>query len=232
MNCKQVVKELKSLANSRDVAGMAKFGINPAFVLGIRIPSLKAIARRIGKDHGLALELWETGIHEARVLAALIDDPGQVTEEQMESWAMDFDTWDVCDQCCGKLFDKTPFVYKKIDEWTQRDEEFVKRAGFVLMTQLAVHDKKADDKLFIDFFPIIKRESHDDRHMVKKAVNWAIRQIGKRNIRLNKKAVKLAEEVYSMDFKAARWIATDALRELNDEKILKRLMDKEAKLKK
>ena len=144
----------------------------------------------------------------------------------METWVKDFDSWDVCDQVCSNLFDKTPFAYRKAIEWSKREEEFVKRAGFVLMATLSVHDKKADNKKFEQFFPIIKRESNDNRNFVKKAVNWALRQIGKRNLSLNKKAIKTAKEIQKMDSKSARWIASDALRELTSEKIQKRLKSK------
>jgi 3-methyladenine DNA glycosylase AlkD len=138
----------------------------------------------------------------------------------------DFDSWDVCDQVCSNLFDKTEFALKKASEWSGRKEEFVKRAGFVLMAALAVHDKDADGKTFLNFLSIIKREATDERNFVKKAVNWALRQIGKRNIKLNKAAIKTTEEIRKIDSKAARWIATDALRELTSVAVLKRLTDR------
>lgn len=159
----------------------------------------------------------------------MIGQPDEVTEKQMEQWVGDFDSWDVCDGVCMNLFEKLPFVYNKAVEWSSRDEEFVKRAGFVLMARLAVSDKEADDKKFITFFPYIKKESADSRNYVRKAVNWALRQIGKRNITLNKLAIKAGEEIYSIDSKSARWIASDALRELKNEKIQKRLIDREKK---
>ncbi|HEY4823209.1 MAG TPA: DNA alkylation repair protein, partial [Candidatus Bathyarchaeia archaeon] len=160
---------------------------------------------------------------EARILAGFVDDPKMVTEGQMESWAKDFDSWDVCDQVCSSLFDKTPFAHRKAVDWSGKKEEFVKRAGFVLMAALAVHDKKAGDDMFVRFLPIIKRESNDDRNFVKKAVNWALRQIGKRNLTLNSMAVRTAKEIQNLDSKAARWVASDALRELTDENVLERL---------
>lgn len=209
-----VIKQLKSHSNPKNVEGMAKFGINPRNTLGIPIPVLRKIGKEIGKNHLLAQQLWSSGIHEARLLAGFVDEPTLVTGRQMDSWVKDFDSWDVCDQVCSNLFDRTPFAYKKAFEWSKRKEEFVKRAGFVLMACLAVHDKKADDKKLIKFLPVIKRESADERNFVRKAVNWALRQIGKRNKNLRKEAIKTANEIINLDSKSARWIASDALREL------------------
>ncbi len=219
----KVLGELKSLINPEAVAGMARFGINPGNTYGVSIPSLRKIAREVGTNHVLAQRLWSSGIHEARILASMIDIPENVTEEQMENWVKDFDSWDVCDQCCSNLFDKTEFACQKAVEWSKREEEFVKRAGFVLMAVLAVHDKKARDEEFLKFLPIIKRESTDDRNFVKKAVNWALRQIGKRNLDLNKKAIETAKEIQKMESKSSKWIASDAIRELTGEEIQKRL---------
>jgi len=181
------------------------------------------MAKEIGMNHNLANRLWGSKIHEARILASLISNPEMVTEEQIEKWAKDFDSWDVCDLCCGNLFDKTKYAYKKAVEWSSRDEEFVKRAGFVLMATLAVHDKKAQDEDFLKFFPLMIREATDRRNFVKKAVNWALRQIGKRNLNLNKKAIKTAKEIKIIESKSARWIASDAIRELESESVQKRL---------
>ncbi len=223
MHYKEILQQLKSLSNPEAIAGMARFGINPNNTYGVSIPALRKIARETGKDHILAQQLWQSGIHEARILAGMIDEPGKVTEEQMERWAEDFDSWDICDQVCSNLFDKTDFAYQKAHEWSYRKEEFVKRAGFVLMATLAVHDKNAGDEKFLEFLPVIKREAIDDRNFVKKAVNWALRQIGKRNLNLNRAAIGIAKEIQGIDSKAARWIASDALRELSDEKTRKRL---------
>ncbi len=214
MTYSEIITELKSLANPDNVAGMARFGISPRGTLGVSIPALRKMAKRVGKNHDLALKLWESRIHEARLLAGFIDDPAMVTEAQMEAWAKDFDSWDVVDQVCSNLFDRTSFAYQKAMEWSGREEEFVKRAGFVLMAALAVHDKKAADETFLRFLPVIKRESDDDRNFVKKAVNWALRQIGKRNPRLLKAAMATAREIQKIDSRAARWIAADTLREL------------------
>jgi len=202
---------------------MARFGINPENTYGVSVPDLRKMAKEISTDHALAEQLWASGIHEARILASMIDEPEMVTEARMESWVKDFDSWDVCDQCCSNLFDKTKFAYRKAAEWSKREEEFVKRAGFTLMATLAVHDKKAADEEFLKFLPVIKRESTDNRNFVKKAVNWALRQIGKRNLNLNKVAIKAAEEIQQIDSKSARWIAADAIRELTGEAVQKKL---------
>jgi 3-methyladenine DNA glycosylase AlkD len=217
MQYDEIIKQLKSLSDPEAVAGMARFGIKSEKTLGVSIPNLRKIAKKTGKNHPLALQLWDSGIHEARILAGMVDDPEMVTEEQMESWIKDFDSWDVCDQCCLNLLDKTEFAYQKAIEWSERSEEFVKRTGFVLMAQFAVHDKKASDEDFMQFFPIIKREATDKRNFVKKAVNWALRQIGKRNLNLNDKAIEIAKEIQQLDSKSAKWIASDALLELTSE---------------
>ncbi len=223
MRAEEVLERLKSLADPEAVAGMARFGINPENTYGISIPTLRKIGKEIGRDHALAQQLWSSGVHEARILAALIDDPRKVTEDQMERWVSDFDSWDVCDQCCSNLFDRTDLAHRKAAEWSAREEEFVKRAGFALMASLAVHDKKSADEQFLSFLPLIRRESVDDRNFVKKAVNWALRQIGKRNRDLNRAAIDTAKRIQEIDSKAARWIASDALRELTSEKVQRRL---------
>ncbi len=219
----EIVKELKSVANPEAIQGMARFGINPENTLGVSIPVLRDLAKRTGRDHSLAQELWDSSIHEARILAALIDDPAEVTEQQMESWVKELDSWDICDQVCSNLFDRTAFAFQKAAEWSKREEEFVKRAGFVLMAALSVHDKKAENEQFSSFFPLLKAAATDDRNYVKKAVNWALRQMGKRNPALNRKAIEMAEEIQKMNSKAARWIASDAIRELKSEAVQKKL---------
>ncbi len=201
MQYEEILKQLKSLSNPENVAGMVRFGINPNNTYGVSIPALRKIARETGRYHTLAGELWSSGIHEARILACLIDVPKLVSEAQMEKWVVDFDSWDVCDQCCNNLFGKTGFAYQKALEWSSRNEEFVKRAGFVLMATLAVHDKMAGDEEFLKFLPLIKREAADDRNFVRKAVNWALRQIGKRNLNLNRAAVETAKELHKIDSK-------------------------------
>lgn len=210
----QVLEKLRQHADPQVVQGQSRFGSRPAHPLGIKIPVLRTIAKEIGCNHALALELWASGIHEARILAAMVDEPQYVSREQMEAWVRDFDTWDVCDQVCGGLFDKTPYAYQKAIEWCHREEEFVRRAGFVLTAYLAVHDKRASDKMFSPFFPLIKQYATDERNFVKKAVNWALRQIGKRNAQLLTQAIACGEEIQQVNSRAARWIASDALREL------------------
>lgn len=221
-----VIEKLKSYSVPENKAGMAKFGIETKYALGVSIPNIRKTAKQIGKDHTFALELWKTKVHEVRMVACLVADPKRVTEKQMEEWVKEFNSWDVCDHCCMNLFDKTVFAYEKAVEWAGRDEEFVKRAGYVLMASLALHDKKADDAKFEKFLPIIKKGSNDDRNFVKKAVNWALRQIGKRNLNLNKLAIKTANDIKKLDSKSAKWIASDALRELQSEAIKERLKKK------
>jgi len=215
MTYSQIIQKLKKNRNQRNIDGMARFGIRGKNILGIPKPVLDRMARSIGKDHPLALRLWDSGIHEARILAALVDVPAEVTVSQMEKWAGDFDTWDICDQVCSHLFDRTAYAHGKTLQWSKRKREFEKRAGFVLMAALSVHDKKAKDKVFLTYLPILRRESWDDRNFVKKAVNWALRQIGKRNPRLKRAAMAEAKRIQKLGTPSARWIAADALRELS-----------------
>ena len=202
---------------------MARFGIAVDKAFGVSKPKLRKMAKEIGKDHKLALKLRNAGYLESRILASLIDEPEKVTPKQMDRWAGDFDSWDVCDQCCLNLFDKTPYAYDKIKEWSSSKKEFVKRAAFALLAVMAVHDKTAGDGIFIKFFPLIKRASTDERNFVRKAVSWALRSIGKRNESLRKKALKLSGEIYKTDSKTAKWIASDAIRELESRSIIKRI---------
>jgi 3-methyladenine DNA glycosylase AlkD len=223
MTSKEVILHLKKSSNPKDREGMARFGINPKYALGVRVPVLRDLAKKIGKNHNLAKELWNSKIHEARILAGMIDDSKELSEKQMEEWVKEFNSWDLCDQCCMNLFDKNILAWKKAVEWAAIKEEFIRRAGFALMACLAVHDKEAKDRDFIKFFPVIKKYSVDDRNFVKKAVNWALRQIGKRNVNLNKKAIQLAKEIYSAKWatKSAKWIASDAIKELSNKKFNK-----------
>jgi 3-methyladenine DNA glycosylase AlkD len=223
LEVKQVVDRLKSLGDPKAVEGMARFGIQSSNSFGVSVPKLRTLAREVGRDHLLAVKLWETGLHDARLLATMVDDPEEVTVDQMDKWVRDFDSWDVVDGSCGNLFDKTPFAVSKAKEWCKRDEEFVKRAGFVLMAELAVHDKEAKDKVFLDFLPLIIGGASDKRNFVKRAVNWSLRQIGKRNLRLNKAAISTALKIQKMESGAAKWVASDALRELKSPQVLKRL---------
>jgi len=221
-----VLKKLKSLGDPAAVAGMARFGINPENTYGVSVPALRRMAKEIGRDHILAQRLWASGIHEARLLAGLVDDPATVNEAQMEAWAKDFDSWDVVDGSCSNLFEKTPFAYQKAVAWAGRQEEYVKRAGFVLMACLAVGTKKADDKTLETFLSYIEREADDTRNFVKKAVNWALRQIGKHSPALNRKAIATARQIAQQDSPGARWIAADALRELTSPAVQARLRAK------
>ncbi len=223
MDINSLLKKLQSLSNPENIEGMARFGINPKKTFGIRKPVIREIARKIPKDHKLALELWETGYLETRIIASLIDIPEKVTKAQMDRWVKDFDSWDICDQCSINLFHKTPFAYDMVFKWGKAQDEYVKRAAFSLIAVLGVHDKKADDEKFIKFFPLIKKASTDGRNFVKKAVNWALRQIGKRNMNLNKEALKLAREIIKTGSKSAKWIAADAIKELENEKIRSRI---------
>lgn len=223
MKHENILKKLKALSNPKAVEGMARFGISAVNTYGVSVPNLRKMAKEIGRDHSLAQQLWDSGIHEARILASMIDELNQVTKKQMDAWIRDFDSWDVCDQCCMNLFDKTPMAWEKAIEWTNREKEFEKRAGFALMACLAWHDKESLDKKFLVFLPAIKREADDDRNYVKKAVNWALRNIGKRNLNLNKKAIETAKEIQKMDSRSAKWIASDAIRELMSEAVQERL---------
>ncbi len=232
MTVTEIIKKLESLGRPENVAGMARFGIVTTKAFGISAPELKGFAREVKKEaedrHALALELWETGIYDARVIAFLIDDPKEATKKQMDAWARGFDNWATVDGTCGYLFCRTPFAYEKAVEWSGKKPEFIKRAGFSLMAYLAVHDKKADDEKLAAFLPVIEKNSDDERNFVKKAVNWALRQIGKRNLSLNKLAIETAERIKLQNTKAARWIAADALRELTSDTIRERLRKKSA----
>ena len=226
MNSEEIINKLKTMSNPKNVEGMARYGINPKNNLGISIYKLRPLAKEIGKNHELSLKLWNSGIHDARLLAVFLDDPSDVTEEQMDSWAKDFDSWDVCDQACTSLFDLTPHAWKKVFEWAERDEEFVKRGAFSIIAGLAVHDKEASDEKFEQFASIIIKHANDERNYVKKAVNWALRNIGKRNLMLNKKMIELSREIKKINSKSARWIANDAIRELTSEKVKQKLKKK------
>jgi 3-methyladenine DNA glycosylase AlkD len=222
-DAREVLAELQRHANAKNVAGMARFGINPEGTLGVSIPILRATARRIGKNHGLAQQLWRSGIHEARILASMIDDPVAVTAAQMDAWARAFDSWDVCDQVCGNLFDKTRFARRKAVVWAAKKPEYVRRAGYTLMACLAWHDKEAPDSLFAGYLGIIEEGADDERNFVKKAVNWALRNIGKRNLALHKAALASARRIARQESRTARWIAADAIRELSNPKIIARI---------
>jgi len=223
MTSNKMVQKLLKMKNPANIRGMERFGINPKNALGINIPELRKLAKNSGKNHGLAQKLWNSELHEARILASMVEVPDLVSEQQMEEWVKTFDSWDLCDQVCLNLFDKTVFSYKKAMEWSSRKEEFVKRAGFVLMAVLSVHDKKAPDSRFIDFLGAIRHESYDSRNFVKKAINWALRQIGKRNLKLNRESIKTAQEILANGNKSALWIASNALREIKSKEVQDRV---------
>jgi 3-methyladenine DNA glycosylase AlkD len=205
---------LRSMESPQNREGMGRFGINVDNALGIKVTDLRKLARKIRHDHDLAGELWETGIHEGRILASMIDIPEDVTESQMDRWANDLDSWDLVDQCCNNLFRKTSYAHGKAVEWSRREEEFIRRAGYTLMAVLAVHDKESPDIVFEGYLSLVEKGSDDDRNFVKKSVNWALRQIGKRNEVLRRKALESAERILEKGSKSARWIARDAMREL------------------
>ncbi len=232
----RLLADLRALGSERDRAGMARYGINVADAYGVSIYELRKVAKQLGTDHALALALWATGNHEARLLACFVDDPALVTSQQMEDWAGDFDSWDVCDQATTSLFDLTEHAWAKAAAWARRDQEWVKRGGFALMAGLAVHDQAAGDRPFERLFPLIERGAFDERNFVKKAVNWALRNVGKRNLALHAAALACAERLRAAanrraggerggdpEARAARWVAADALRELGSEKLRARL---------
>ncbi len=209
-----LVAELRSLGDPAVVEGRARFGIRPEVSAGVSVPKLRALARKLGRDQALAEELWATGLHEARLLAACIADPARITSSTMDHWTQDFNSWDVCDSCACEVFDKTPFAWQKISEWAQSEAEFVRRAAFSTIAGIAVHDKRADDATFLAAMPMIEQCAFDARNFVKKAVNWALRSIGKRNPVLRAAAIACAERIQQQGTPSARWIAADALREL------------------
>jgi 3-methyladenine DNA glycosylase AlkD len=238
MTLEEILAELHSLGNERNREGMARFGINPGRALGVSVNDLRRIGRKVRpRDHTLAAQLWDTGIQEARILASIVDDPKAVTEAQMESWVAAFDSWDLCDQCCSNLFARTPYAWARVVEWSERAREFEKRAAFATVAYLT-HDKRALDEPFLAFLPIIRREAGDPRNYVKKAVNWALREIGKRNLALNAAAIDTARHILADAAEQGkrgggrrtegrrtegRWVASDALRELASEKTQARL---------
>ena len=222
----ELLARLREHAVPENVAGMARYGISPVGTLGVSMPVLRGIARELkplakadpDAVHALAAALWVSGVHEARILAGLVDVPGLVTPEQADSWVAQIDSWDVCDGL-SVLWASTSFGVRKARDWAGCDEEFVKRSGFVVMCALSVHDKKMPDDVFLSFLEIVEREAFDERNFVKKAVNWALRQIGKRNARLNVAAVEVATRLRDSESKAARWVASDALRELRSDPV-------------
>jgi 3-methyladenine DNA glycosylase AlkD len=218
-----ILAELKALGTEENRAGMARFGINTERAYGVSIASLRPIARRLKHDHALAEALWASGMHEARILAAFVDEPAKVTPKQMDAWAAEFDSWDLCDQVTNNLFARTPHVEKKVAKWAKDERAFVRRAAFALIAAHTVHAKKAPDADFLPYLDLIEKYSSDPRNFVKKAVNWALRQIGKRNLALHAPALALAEKLAASNDKTARWIGRDAVKELTDPKQMERI---------
>ena len=205
---------MRKEAKIENIKSQQRFGINTSQSLGLNVVQLRALAKKTGMNHALALQLWSSSINEAKHLASMLADPAEVTEKLMEEWAADFNSWEIVDGCCSNLFRKTPFAYKKAKQWCDRKEEFVRRAGFSMIAMLAVHDKKAHDKKFEQFFHYLYKYSDDERNFVKKAVNWSLRQIGKRNEKLCRKSILLAKKIKQKDDPASRWVAAGVLREL------------------
>jgi 3-methyladenine DNA glycosylase AlkD len=220
---RDVVRTLERLGDRSRLEGMARFGIDTTRAVGVTVTELRRFARDLGHDHELAAALWASGVHEARLLASLVDEPAMVSEAQMDAWVADLDSWDVCDGVCGNLFDRTPFALDKAVEWSSREPEFQKRAAFAVMASAAVHRKDLPDAAFASLLPVIRAQATDERNYVKKAVSWALRQIGKRSSGLNSRAVRTAERIERIDSRAARWVARDALRELRSDAVQARL---------
>ena len=212
-DCREILKEMRVLARPDALAGMARFGVDTRAALGLSVPQIRQIARRFGTNQALAEELWLSGVHEARILATLVADPKAISRSTMDRWAADCYSWDVCDSCSCNLFDRTPYVWQKIPKWAADKREYVRRAAFSTLACAAVHDKSADDQHFLDGLALVEKYAFDDRNFVRKSVNWALRNIGKRNERLLPAAVECAKRLRTQDSKAARWIAADALRE-------------------
>jgi 3-methyladenine DNA glycosylase AlkD len=217
------VRTLEVMGDPSRVEGMARYGIRTDHAVGVTVTELRRLARGLRPDHELAAALWATRVHEARILASLVDDPALVTQAQMDAWVGGFDSWDVCDAVCGNLFDRTPFALDKAIEWSRREPEFERRAGFALMAWAAVHRKELPDRAFATFLPRIREASMDDRTYVRKAVSWALRQIGKRSRELNSKAILAAEQIGRIDAGSSRWVARDTLRELRGDALQARL---------
>lgn len=230
MNSELILTEIRKQANPANVAGMARFGINSKNTLGVSVTFLRGLAKEIKKNetskvklHAIASELWESSIHEARILATLIDDPELVDTKQLDNWVNDLDSWDVCDALCMNLVDKTSFAFSKAKSWVEKEEEFTRRAGFSLIATLALHRHNNPDSDYEIFFRLIEKYSTDERNFVKKAVNWALRQLGKRNEKLLLRASALAQKMLRSKSKTARWIAKDALKEFERKKWLRHL---------
>ncbi len=223
LNVDEVLTWLKKKGTQRTVDGMARYGIQAERAFGVTVGALQVFRKRIGKDHELSQALWASGWYEARLLAAFVGDPKRVTRRQMNAWAASFENWADCDTVCFHLFDRTPYAFEKARQWASSPREFVKRAAFALMASLTVHDKSATDDRFLDFLPLIETGARDERNFVKKAVNWALRSVGKRRPALNAAAVDVAERLAMSEEAACRWVGKNALRELTSPKVQSRL---------
>ena len=209
-----VLASLEGMSARKDRENLARFGITAGKAYGVSMANIQTLAKRLGRDHALAGALWKSGWYEARMLAAFVDEPEKVTATQMERWCRDFDNWGICDTVCFQLFDRTPHAWDKVDRWCDRDEEFVKRAGFALLACLALHDKRADDKAFVRALHALERGARDERNFVKKGVSWALRLIGRRNPALNVAALQVARRLADSPDAAARWVGRGAFKEL------------------
>jgi 3-methyladenine DNA glycosylase AlkD len=224
-----VLRWLERRGTKRNRDGMDRFAIRSGRRFGVSMETMRPLIRTLGRDHELALALWNTGWLEARILASFVDDPARVTAAQMEVWAREFDNWAVCDGACCHLFDRTPYAWSMLARWSRRRAEFVRRAAFATLAGLAVHDKRASDAQFVGVLPLIEQAAHDDRNFVKKSVNWALRQIGKRNAVLHREAIAVAERLIRRPESSARWIGHDALRELRSASVMARLERRSAR---
>lgn len=220
----QILAFIRDNANKKNCEGMKRYAINTDNAYGVPVPVLRKYARQFGKNHQLALDLWDTKVHEARLIASLLADPEKLNAATMDKWAGEFDSWDICDQCCNNLFERSRHCLDKIYEWTNSDKQFVKRAGFVLMASLSVHNKKLDDPFFLGLLPIIIQNANDERNFVKKAVNWALRQIGKRNLNLHQQVLMIAEKLSTSENKTTRWIGVDAIKDITSASAQRRLI--------
>lgn len=229
MNAREVIAHLESISDRSRLEGMSRYGIEVEHAIGVSMPKMRAYAKTIGRDHHLAMDLWDSGVHEARIMASLLADPELLTEEEMERWVRDLDSWDLCDQCCSNLFRRSPHAFRKALEWSGREEEFQKRAGFATMAALAVHGKGMSERDLQLLLEAVVRESHDDRNFVRKAVNWALRQVGKRDLVSNAMAIAAAERILAKGDRTSRWVASDALRELRSEAVRERLKNRQGR---
>jgi 3-methyladenine DNA glycosylase AlkD len=223
------ITKLRKLSSKSTRDGMARYGLPSANALGVPVGKIQNLGKELGRDHELAEALWQTGIYEARMLAAFVDEPELVTPTQMDRWCKDFDNWGIVDTVCFKLFDQTPHAWKKVVQWSRRSAEFEKRAAFALLACLGVHDKEATNEQFLQCLPLIKKAATDERNFVKKGVSWALRVVGRRNVELNQACVELAEELAASDNAASRSLGKEALREFRGRIVTRKLSKEKSK---